>query len=173
MKVCLVFTVLFFLMVMPSSGDIYTWTDTHGIIHFSDEPPQNQEGVQREPEIEHSAEQYDQWEQQRQSEQNKILDRSRGSEENREKAPSTVGKVTKRPGSVIMYATPTCGYCARARSFFKKYAIPYTEYDITSDRRAKERFKELRGNGVPLIYVGETRIPGFQEGVLKSLFGIK
>ena len=46
-------------------------------------------------------------------------------------------------------------------------------YDITSDRRAHERFKELRGNGVPLIFVGKTRIPGFQEGLLKSLFGIE
>lgn len=173
MKIYLALSVIFLWLVLPASGDIYTWTDANGVIHFSNEPPPIQKGVERQPEIKHSAEQYDQWEQQRQSDQNKILEESRSREEGRGKADSAAGRVTKRPGSVIMYTTPRCGYCARARAFFNKYGISYTDYDITADRRAHERFKELHGNGVPLIFVGKTRIPGYQEELLKNLFGIK
>ena len=29
---------------------------------------------------------------------------------------------------VVMYATSWCGYCRKARNYFKKNAIPFTEY---------------------------------------------
>jgi mycoredoxin len=47
------------------------------------------------------------------------------------------------------------------------------EYDITADPQARERFKKLNGNGVPLIFVGDIRISGFNAGALRSLLGIR
>ena len=46
-------------------------------------------------------------------------------------------------------------------------------YDITTDKQARKRFKKLNGSGVPLIFVGEKRVPGFNEGLLRGLLGIK
>jgi hypothetical protein len=36
-----------------------------------------------------------------------------------------------------------------------------------------QRFKSLNGRGVPLIFVGDTRIAGFNKPLLKNLLGIK
>jgi glutaredoxin len=62
---------------------------------------------------------------------------------------------------VVMYATENCGYCARARSYFEQRGIAWQEYDIARDADAAQRFKALGGIGTPLIFVGETRIAGF------------
>jgi glutaredoxin len=83
------------------------------------------------------------------------------------------GRMTKGPADVVMYATRTCGYCVRARAFFAKHNIAYTEYDVKSDKQARERFKKLNGSGVPLIFVGNNRVPGFNEQLLRRLLGIK
>ena len=72
-----------------------------------------------------------------------------------------------------MYVTPTCGYCKRASAFFTRHNITYTEHDITADKAAFKRFKQLNGRGVPLIMVGNQKIAGFNMPLLKNLFGIQ
>jgi glutaredoxin len=102
-----------------------------------------------------------------------MLKDNRSREEAGGKATSS-GKMAKGlPGSVVMYATKKCGYCAKARAFFKKYAVSYTEYDIRTDKKALERFKKLNGHGVPLIFIGDKRVAGYQELLLKRLLGIR
>ena len=39
---------------------------------------------------------------------------------------------------VIMYATDWCGYCKKARRYFRKNGISFTEYDIEKDAAAKK-----------------------------------
>ena len=102
-----------------------------------------------------------------------MLEKIRANSESKESAAPAGLQMTAQPASVVIYATPNCGYCARARAFFKKHAVSYTEYDITADKRARERYKKLNGIGVPLILVGETRVPGFNEELLRRLLGIR
>jgi glutaredoxin len=42
---------------------------------------------------------------------------------------------------VVMYCTPWCPGCMRARAFFKEHHISYVEVDITKDRAAAQRVK--------------------------------
>ncbi len=154
-------------MALPVRADMYTWTDANGVKHFSNEAPSNGQKSDRRKEVKHSADQYEQWEQQRQSRQDQVLENSR----------SDVGQAPEKalPGrqaKVVMYATATCKYCARARAFFAKHGIAYTEYDISADQKARERFKGLNGTGVPLIFVGDKRIPGFNERLLRHLLAL-
>ena len=160
-------------MIQPVSGDIYTWTDQNGVKHFSNQPPPDATNVQYRREIKHSQAQYNQWNESREKDQQNILESSQRENSAAKKAASGTGRVTKNPGRVEMYITPTCGYCVRAKSFFSRHNISYTEYDITADKRAHDRFKSLNGRGVPLIIVGEKRISGFNKPLLRNLFGIQ
>jgi len=71
---------------------------------------------------------------------------------------------------VIMYATSWCGYCKKARRYFSKNNIPFIEYDIERDLKAKARYKKLGGSGVPLIVYGKKRMTGFNDSQFKRLY---
>jgi glutaredoxin len=158
---------------LPAGGDIYTWVDENGVKHFSTEPPAEEKNVERREEIKHSSDQYDQWEEQRKAKQDKILENDPSGGAASEKDSPAAQRMTKGKGPVVMYATPTCGYCAKARVFFSKHQIAYTEYDITKDKQARARYTKLNGRGVPLILVGDRQINGFSEQTLRRLLNIK
>ncbi len=154
------------LISTPAVADIYSWTDSNGVKHFSNQPPSDAKAVQTKREIKHDSAQYQQWEEQRKESQNSALKR-------RAKQRAALKQSPQNPGNVVMYSTPTCGYCKRAAAFFSKHNISFTEYDITADKSAMKRFKGLNGRGVPLIMVGEQRIVGFNKPLLKKMFGIQ
>ena len=62
---------------------------------------------------------------------------------------------------VVMYSTQWCGYCRKAREYFKDNKIRYKEKDIEKSSRAKKEYDRLKGSGVPLIMVGKNKIQGF------------
>jgi glutaredoxin-like YruB-family protein len=64
---------------------------------------------------------------------------------------------------VVMYATSWCPYCAKARAYFGRKGIAYTEYDVEKSPTAKAELKRLGGRGVPLILVGREQMSGFSE----------
>ena len=65
--------------------------------------------------------------------------------------------------AVVMYATSWCPYCAKARAYFAKKGIAYTEYDVEKSPSANAEFRRLGGRGVPLILVGREKMRGFSE----------
>lgn len=62
---------------------------------------------------------------------------------------------------VIMYSTSWCGYCRKARKYFTANSIPFTEYDVEKNRRAKREYDALGASGYPLILIGDQRMQGF------------
>lgn len=166
---------LVIFLALPVRADVYTWTDANGVKHYSNEAPPEGQKTTRHDEVKHSSDQYQSWDEQRQSRQDKVLEDSRSEDlQNRHKVGSTPRKASHgRPGKVVMYSTPTCGVCIRTKRFFAKHRIAYTDYDITTDKKARKRFMELGGTGVPLIIVGETRMLGFNERLLRRLLAIK
>src|SRR5690606_12689161 len=71
---------------------------------------------------------------------------------------------------VVMYATAWCGYCAKARKYFKEQNITYVEYDIDKDERAKRMYDLLGGKGVPVILVGKKRMNGFSVAGFSKIY---
>lgn len=61
---------------------------------------------------------------------------------------------------VILYSTSGCGYCRKMRNYLQDKGIEFKECDIDSDRRARARYRTLQGCGVPVTYVGYTRVIG-------------
>jgi glutaredoxin len=162
---------LFLLISVPASADIYTWTDDNGVKHYANQPPANGKAVQSNREIKHDSAQYEQWDRQRREKQNNALSTTQSGSA-APKMQSDQKSPRNTPGKVVMYTTPNCGYCKRARSFFLQNNIGFTDYDITADKSAMQRFKTLNGRGVPLVFVGDKRIAGFNKPLLKNLLGI-
>lgn len=70
-------------------------------------------------------------------------------------------------GTVEIYVTSWCGYCKQAQSYMKSKNITYVAYDIEKDSAARQRHKELGGNGVPLILIGSNKMSGFSAESLE------
>lgn len=74
---------------------------------------------------------------------------------------------------VIMYTTPTCGYCKLAKDFFNQHNVEFQEKDVTVDLEAREYMIQKSGQlGVPVIEVDDTMVLGFDKGKLSQLLGI-
>jgi glutaredoxin-like YruB-family protein len=70
---------------------------------------------------------------------------------------------------VVLYTTPTCSQCAKARAWFKERGIPYTEYNIIEDPEALKRMVELSGSrNVPVVQIGERVIVGFDPPEMEA-----
>ncbi|MFZ6640619.1 glutaredoxin family protein [Undibacterium sp. TC4M20W] len=69
---------------------------------------------------------------------------------------------------VVLYATATCPYCAKTQEYLKAKNIAYVKFDINESEQARKEFKQLKGEIVPLILVGNRQIAGFKPEVLDS-----
>lgn len=66
--------------------------------------------------------------------------------------------------SVIIYTTPSCGYCTMAKNWFKEKKINFTEYNVARDmRKADEMVKKSGQMGVPVLDVNGRIIVGFDK----------
>jgi len=71
--------------------------------------------------------------------------------------------------TVVLYATPTCGYCKKARRFFAENNIAYSERNVNASMAASKEMRALGGNGVPTILIdGEQVIHGWNERALRD-----
>jgi glutaredoxin 3 len=66
---------------------------------------------------------------------------------------------------VILYTTPFCPYCVRAKSLLTKKGAPYEEKDVMMDADAKAEMDAKSGGArtVPQIFIGDTHVGGFDQ----------
>jgi glutaredoxin 3 len=75
--------------------------------------------------------------------------------------------------NVTIYSTPTCHFCQMAKEFFKEKNIAYTEHDVASDMEKRKEMVERSGQmGVPVIFIGEEMIVGFDKPKVTELLGL-
>jgi len=71
---------------------------------------------------------------------------------------------------VVIYSTPTCPYCKRAKDYLTQKGIAYTDYNVGEDReKAKEMIQKSKQMGVPVIVVDGEVLVGFNQAKLDSL----
>ena len=129
------------LVCMPASmaRTIYKWKDANGRMHIGDQPPDPSGAQQISVRV------------------NTYKGSAVGGAEN---ALDGAGK------KVVIYTTRRCGYCKKAKAWFSRKGIAYTEYDVENSNKGQRDYKELGGHGVPIILIGEQRLNGFSEGRL-------
>jgi len=82
--------------------------------------------------------------------------------------------MTNNDKDIIIYSTPTCGYCQKAKQFFKENNIEYTEYDVSEDKQKRRKMVDKSGQmGVPVITVNEETMVGFDESKLRNKLEIQ
>jgi len=66
---------------------------------------------------------------------------------------------------VIMYTTPICPYCVRAKALLRKKGVAVDEVDIFMDAGARETMLAKSGGArtVPQIFVGDVHVGGCDE----------
>jgi len=76
--------------------------------------------------------------------------------------------------NVVVYSTPSCGWCNRLKSYLRSNGIVYTEIDVSRDEHAMEELVRRTGQmGVPQTDIGGEIIVGFDKARIDALLGIK
>ncbi|BEP27705.1 glutaredoxin family protein [Helicovermis profundi] len=70
---------------------------------------------------------------------------------------------------VVIYTSSTCGYCHMAIDYFKENEIEYTEKNVSTDAVARKELMSQGFMGVPVIFVDEEVIQGFDKNKLEEL----
>ncbi len=71
---------------------------------------------------------------------------------------------------VLIYSTPTCPYCKRAKEYLSRKGIPYTDINVAADReKAKEMIQKSGQMGVPVIIIDGEIVVGFNQAQLDKL----
>lgn len=124
-----------------ANAEVFKWVDQDGNVHFGDAPKSSQQ-VEK---VDININTY----------QPVINDHAES---------------TLQEANVVMYATSWCGYCRKARNYFKANNIAFIEYDIEKNMSAKRRYDGFGGRGVPIIFVGHQRMNGFSIPGFKRLY---
>ena len=65
---------------------------------------------------------------------------------------------------VVMYTTPWCGYCRRAKTLLDGKGIPFEEIDLDADPAFRQTLFDLTGGWtVPQILIDGRPIGGYTE----------
>ncbi len=75
---------------------------------------------------------------------------------------------------VTVYSTPTCHFCHMAKDFFTANGVVFQDFDVSTDLEKRKEMMEKSGQmGVPVIYIDDNMIVGFNKPKIVELLGIK
>lgn len=81
---------------------------------------------------------------------------------------------------VVMYATPDCGYCTRARRLLHRKGVEFTEIAVDQDPAQRRiMIERSRRHTVPQVFIDERHVGGYDDlaqldayGELDALLGL-
>lgn len=75
--------------------------------------------------------------------------------------------------SVIVYGTPTCPWCIRAKQFLKENKITFLDQDVSVDQALADQMVKKSGQmGVPVLDIDGQIVVGFDQGKIKQLLNL-
>ena len=84
--------------------------------------------------------------------------------------PTTEG----RPHRVIVFTTPSCPWCTRAKSYLRSRGVKFREVDVARDQAAARDLVRRTGQmGVPVVEIDGKPVVGFDQARIDSLLGLK
>jgi glutaredoxin 3 len=76
--------------------------------------------------------------------------------------------------NVTIYSTPTCHFCHMAKDFFTEKNVQFTDYNVAEDLEKRQEMMQKSGQmGVPVIFIGDEMIIGFDKPRIAQLLGIE
>jgi glutaredoxin 3 len=84
------------------------------------------------------------------------------------KATSTGG--THR---VVVFSSPTCVWCMRAKTYLRTQGVPFRDVDVSRDpAAARDLVRRTGQTGVPVIEIDGVSIVGFDQARIDSALGL-
>ncbi len=81
---------------------------------------------------------------------------------------------TSKPRRVLVFTTPTCPSCARAKAYLRSRGVPFREVDVSRDPAAARDLVRRTGQmGVPVIEIDGRPIVGFDQARIDALLGLR
>ncbi len=76
--------------------------------------------------------------------------------------------------NIVIYSTPACHFCQELKSFLKEKDIAYTDYNVAEDEEKRAEMVEKSGQmGVPVMFIGEEMMIGFNKEKVSKLLGLE
>lgn len=76
--------------------------------------------------------------------------------------------------SVVIYSTPSCGWCHKAKEYFSEKGVSYIEYNVAEDQaKAEEMINKSNQMGVPVIEIDGKIIVGYDKEAIDAALSIK
>jgi glutaredoxin 3 len=74
---------------------------------------------------------------------------------------------------VVVYSTPTCPWCTRAKDYLKQAGIDFEEKDVSVDIQAAREMVKVSGQmGVPVLTIDGSVVVGFDKKKIDQLLGL-
>jgi glutaredoxin 3 len=75
---------------------------------------------------------------------------------------------------VIVYTTPTCGYCHQVKQYLSQRGVPHKEVNVAVDPQAASEMVRLSGQrGVPVVVIDGQIIVGFNRPRIDELLAAR
>ena len=72
--------------------------------------------------------------------------------------------------NVIIFTTPTCGWCRKVKDYFRSLGITFKEIDVSTNLAAQQDMIRKTGQmGVPQIWINNVPVVGFDKAKIDSL----
>lgn len=71
--------------------------------------------------------------------------------------------------NVVIYTSNTCGYCHLAKDYLNELNVEFTEKNVSTDPVARKELMSQGFMGVPVIFVDDEVIQGFDKNKLDEL----
>jgi glutaredoxin 3 len=81
---------------------------------------------------------------------------------------------TKTAPRIIVFSTPSCGWCRKVKSYLKEKGFRFRDVDISKDSRAAQDVVRKTGQtGVPVILINNRPIVGFNKTEIDRILNIR
>lgn len=80
----------------------------------------------------------------------------------------------QRTHRVLIFTTPSCPWCRRAKAYLRDQRVPFREVDVSRDASAARDLARRSGQmGVPVIEIDGRPIVGFDRPQIDRLLGLR
>ncbi len=79
----------------------------------------------------------------------------------------------ERQKRVIIFSTPTCSFCVKAKRYLKDKGIRFKDIDVSRDMKAAQDMERRTGQrGVPVLLIDNKPVVGFDVPKINRLLDI-
>lgn len=84
------------------------------------------------------------------------------------------GPAGGRGHRVIVFSTPTCPWCNRAKSYLRSRGVQFRDVDVSRDDAAARDLVRRTGQmGVPVVEIDGRSIVGFDQARIDAALGLR